>query len=34
MTEDNWIDIHGYSPTSKSRDEKEKDGDDHLEEQM
>jgi hypothetical protein len=34
MTEDKWIDIHGYSPASKSRAEKEKDGDDILEEQM
>ena len=31
MTEDKWIDIHGYSP--KSRAEKEKDSDDILEEQ-
>jgi hypothetical protein len=27
------MDIHGYSPASKSRAEKEKDGDDILEEQ-
>jgi len=32
MTEDKWMDIHGYSPASKSRAEKEKDGDDILEE--
>ena len=34
MTDDKWIDIHGYSPATKSRAEKEKDADDILEEQM
>ena len=33
MTEDKWMDIHDYSPASKSRAEKEKDGDDISEEQ-
>ena len=33
MTEDEWMDVHGYFPASKSGAEKEKD-DDILEEQM
>ena len=34
MTEDKWMDIPDYSPTSMSRAEKENDGDDNLQEQM
>ena len=34
MTEDKWMDMHGYFPAIKSRAEKEKDDDDILEEHI
>ena len=34
MTEEEWMDLHHYSPTNKLEDEKEKNNDDLWEQEM